>query len=148
LLDAALQRAFAAARDVPVAYAVDPWRFTVLASEGVQAVAWLNARVVEAAVGPEEAQAAYEQWRSVPGWVIVSCLRDEDPERMAYLEERCLTAVQRVALSLWSENVRTSWVTDAVVQEERFYALAGLDPAAEAAVGILWFGHAERGEGT
>jgi len=143
-LDAALRRAFDATRDVPVEYAVDPWRFYTIRAEKAQAIAWLNARLIEEEAGIEAAQAAYDQRRSVPGWVVVTCLRVDDPEQQAHLEERSLTAVQRVSLSLWSESIRTSWITDLVVENERFYQVLGIDPTREKAVGILWYGHAER----
>ena len=143
-LDAALRRAFDATRDVPVEYAVDPWHFYTIRPEKAQAIAWLNARLIEEEAGIEAAQAAYDQWRSVPGWVVVTCLRVDDPEQQAHLQERCLTAMQRVSLSLWSESIRTSWITDLVVENDRFYELLGIDPTREKAIGILWYGHAER----
>ena len=145
-LDAALRRAFDAARDVPVEGAVAPWRFYRIRAEQAQAIAWLNARLIEADVGIEGAQAAYDQWRSVPGWVVVTCLRVDDAAEQARLQERCLTAVQRVSLSLWTEGVRTSWITDLVVESDDFYRIVGIDARRERAVGILWYGHAERRE--
>jgi hypothetical protein len=146
LLDAALRRAFDAARDVPVEGAVAPWRFYRIRAEQAQAIAWLNARLIEGDAGIEAAQAAYDQWRSVPGWVIVTCLRVEGIDEQARLQERCLTAVQRVSLSLWTEAVRTSWITDLVVESDEFYRIVGIDVRREQAVGILWYGHAERRE--
>ena len=143
-LDAALRRAFDATRDVPVDYAVAPWRFYTIGAEQAQAIAWLNARLIESAAGIEAAQAAYDQWRSVPGWVVVTCLRVDDPEQQAHLKERSLTAMQRVSLSLWSESIRTSWITDLVVEDQQFYRVVGIDAEREVAIGILWYGHAER----
>jgi hypothetical protein len=146
LLDAALRRAFDAASDVPVESGAVTWRFYRVRPEQAQAIAWLNARLIEPEVGMEAAQAAYDQWRSVPGWVVVTCLRGEGAEEEARLTERCLTAVQRVSLSLWSEAVRTSWITDLIVENEEFYRLVGIEPRHERAVGILWYGHAEKRE--
>jgi nitroreductase len=146
LLDAALRRAFDATRDVPVAGALTPWQFYRIRAEQAQALAWLNARLIEPETGIEAAQAAYDQWRSVPGWVVVTCLRVDDAEKQARLQERCLTAVQRVSLSLWAESVRTSWITDLVVESEEFYRIVGIDARRERAIGILWYGHAERRE--
>jgi hypothetical protein len=143
-LDAALGRAFDAAQDVPVDYDVEPWRFYTIGAQQAQAIAWLNARLMEAVVGVEAAQAAYDQWRSVPGWVVVTCLRTGDAEQQDHLRERCLTSVQRVSLSLWSESIRTSWITDLIVENQEFYRIVGIDAEREVAIGILWYGHAER----
>jgi len=143
-LDAALHRAFDAVRDIEVDYAIDPWHFYRIEPEKAHAIAWLNARIIEDDAGIEAAQAAYDQWRSVPGWVVVACLRVEDAEQQAHLKERCLTAVQRISLSLWSESIRTSWITELIVEDQRFYDVLGIDPVKEVAVGILWYGHAEK----
>ena len=144
LLDSALRRAFDAVRDIEVDYAVNPWHFYRIESEKAHVIAWLNARMIEDTAGIEAAQAAYDQWRSVPGWVVVTCLRVDDPEQQAHLKERSLTAVQRVSLSLWSESIRTSWITEMLVEDQRFYDLLGIDAVNEVAVGILWYGHAEK----
>lgn len=143
-LDAALRRAFDAARDVPVDYVAVPWRFYQVEAGQAQALARLNARRIEQEAGPEAAEAAYDQWCSVPGWVVVTCLRVEDAVQQDHLRERCLTAVQRVSLSLWSESIRTSWITDLVMEDEAFYRIVEIDPEQERAVGILWYGHAEK----
>ncbi len=143
-LDAALRRAFEAVRDIDVDYAIDPWRFYRIEPEKAHAIAWLNARIIEDDAGIEAAQAAYDQWRSVPGWVVVTCIRVDDAEQQAHLIERSLTAVQRVSLSLWSESIRTSWITEMLVDDQRFYDVLAIDPEREAAVGILWYGHAEK----
>ena len=145
-LDAALVRAFDAARDVAVEGPGVPWRFYRIRPEQAQAIAWLNARLMETSVGIEAAQAAYDQWRSVPGWVIVTCRRVATAAEDDRLQERCLTAVQRVSLSLWTEAVRTSWVTDLVVESDEFYQTLGIDATQERVIGILWYGHAERRE--
>ena len=143
-LDAALRRAFDATRDVPVDYEVDPWQFYMIGADQAQAIAWLNARLMEAMVGVEAAQAAYDQWRSVPGWVVVTCLRVDDEQQQDHLKERCLTAMQRVSLSLWSESIRTSWITDLIVENHEFYRIVEIDAEREVAIGILWYGHAEK----
>lgn len=142
-LDAALRRAFDAARDVPVARSAVPWRFYRVEPRQAQALARLNARPTGAGTGTETLQAAYEGWRRVPGWAVITCLHVDDDEERAQLQERCLTAVQRIALSLWTEAVRTSWITDLVAESEEFYRIVGIDAERERVVGVLWYGHDE-----
>ena len=143
VLKAALDRALDAARDVQGDYTEGPWGFHIVEPEQVQSIAWLGARTIQEDAGVEAALAAYDQWRSVPGWVVVTCQRAADPERQEHLRERCLTAVQRVSLSLWAESVRTSWVTEHVFDENELYRCIGADATEKQILGIMWFGHVE-----
>jgi hypothetical protein len=140
----ALARASDASRDPLGTLPVEPWRFYPLNAEAVSAVAWLYARLLEEEVGAEGARAAYDQWRSIPGWVVVTCRRLDDAEAMERAREDTLTAVQRYSLSLWSDHVPTNWLTDVITESPELYRLLDIDPEAEVALGILWYGHAER----
>lgn len=144
-LETALARAEEAARDPLGVLAVEPWGFYRLTPDAVSTVAWLYARLLEKEVGTESARAAYEQWQAIPGWVVVTCQRFDDPTAMERAREDTLTAVQRYALSLWSDNVPTNWVTDVITEAKELYDLVGADPVAEVVLGILWYGHAEPG---
>lgn len=141
----ALARAREASRDPLGMLPVEPWQLYHLSVEAVSSVAWLYARLLEDEVGADGARSAYEQWRAVPGWIVVTCHRVEDEEAMERAREDCLTAVQRYSLSLWSDNIPTNWVTDVITESPELYRLLGIDPEAEVALGILWYGHAERG---
>lgn len=143
-LESALARAEEAARDPLGVLSVEPWRFYRLSADAVATVAWLYARLIEREVGVEGARAAFEQWQSIPGWVVVTCLRHDDDEAMARAREGALTAVQRYSLSLWSDHVPTNWVTDVISEAKELYDLVGITPEAEVVLGILWYGHAER----
>ncbi len=140
-LDAALRRAFDAAGD---GGADDCWRFVPLAPEAARAVAWLRARQIEEEDGLEAALAALDQMRSVPGWIVVACPRTSEPDEAVRLRERTFTAVQRASLQLWTEGIRTTWSPDLVTDDPSFYAAADVDPGREVALGVLWYGHAER----
>jgi nitroreductase len=140
----ALLRAMEAARDPSGSSGAVPWRFYLLGMETISAVAWLYARLLEGEVGAEGARAAYEQWRAVPGWIVVTCVRQADEERMERAVEDCLTSVQRCTLSLWSDNVPTNWVTDLISESDELYDLIQVDPEQEKVLGILWYGHPDR----
>lgn len=135
-----------ASRDPLGTLATEPWRFYPLNADAVATVAWLYARLLEKEVGVESARAAYEQWRAIPGWVVVTCRRVEDEEEMERAREDSLTAVQRYALSLWSDHIPTNWLTDVIIEAKELYDLVGVDPQLEVVLGILWYGH-EEGEG-
>ncbi len=121
-----------------------PWRYYVLGAETISALAWFYARRLEDEMGAEGARAAYEQWRAVPGWIIITCTRLGDAEKMERAVEDCLTSVQRASLSLWSDNVPTNWVTDLLADEPELRDLAEIDAAAEQVLGVLWYGHPDR----
>lgn len=146
-LDAPLARAIEAACDAAGKVGPHPWRFYILEAESASAVAWLAARGIEPLVGAEGSRAAYEQWRAVPGWIAVTCLRSSDATQSERDREASLTAVQRATLSLWSDNIPCNWVPDLVSEEHEFYALIGADPAREEALGIVLYGHPERRHG-
>ncbi len=141
-LHAALRRAMEAADDVGAG--ARPWRLYVLGPEMAAAGAWLAARRMEAEVGPEGARAAYEQWRAVPGWIVVTTPRPADPEQAERDREACLTAAQRCSLSLWSDNVPSNWSPDLVADDDAFFGLIEADPAREVPLGVLLYGHPER----
>jgi hypothetical protein len=144
-LSEALARATEAARDSGGGPRWEPWRFYVLGPETAAAAAWLAARRLEAEVGLESARAAYEQWRAVPGWIAITCQRYEDSAQMERAREATLTAAQRASLSLWSDNIPSNWVPTLVSDEAPFYELIGGDSNREIALGVLLYGHPERG---
>lgn len=143
--EAALARALEAARDPLEALDPEPWHYYRLDEEKVSAVVWLYARLLEDEMGAEEARAAHGQWRAIPGWVVVTCTRIKGEEKMERAVEDCLTSVQRASLSLWSDNVPTNWITDVLTDAPELYDLVGIDVEKEKVLGIMWYGHPERG---
>jgi len=145
-LDEALARAKEASRDPSGTLREEPWRFYMLSPETAAAVAWLAARRLEAEVGLESARAAYEQWRAVPGWIVLTSTRSGEAERRERIREAGLTAAQRFSLSLWSDNVPSNWVPSLAADEPAFYRLIGADPLREEPLGLILYGHPERSE--
>ena len=137
----ALRRAREAAVDTPSDFASVPWRFRGLDPEGARAAAWVHAQSVARVRGEAAARVAYEKGASIPGWIVVTCRRGSTPEEYERYSERCRTAAQRFALSLWSEEVQAEWITGDEIDEPGLAKTAGFDPAAETVVGILWYGH-------
>ena len=133
-------RALAAAHDGPPPAA--PSRFYVLGVEAALQAAWHLAHAIEAEHGAEAARAAYEQWRAVPGWVVVTCRQVADAEAAERAREDTLTAVQRFTLQLWSDTAPSRWLPGRDA-EAALFRLVGADPAAEALVGLIHFGHPE-----
>lgn len=143
-LPEAVARAIAAAADPGPASADSAWTFYVVESEAASSLAWLAARRLESQVGTDGARAAYEQWRAVPGWVVVTCRRTSDTESFERDREAALTAAQRLSLSLWSENVPCKWDPELASDEQAFFDLIGADSEHEVPVGVLLYGHPDR----
>ncbi|MEM8600774.1 MAG: hypothetical protein AAGF99_12715 [Bacteroidota bacterium] len=138
-IQAALERAREAAWDVVGNYSTPPWRFHILSGDAAAALTWAHAHAVEQRQGADAAARTRASWGQIPGWVVVTCVRAEDPQEAEHVQERSLTAVQRFSLSLWAEDLHTRWaqpdIKDAPVVAEQL----DLDPAAEFVIGVLWF---------
>ncbi|MEM6784636.1 MAG: hypothetical protein AAF624_12985 [Bacteroidota bacterium] len=137
-IQAALERAREAAWDVVGNYTTPPWRFHVLTA-AASALTWAHAHAVEQRQGADVAAQARLQWGQIPGWVLVTCARAEDPQGAEHVQERSLTAVQRFSLSLWAEDLHTRWAQPDVMDTPAVAEQIDMDPASEFVIGVLWF---------
>lgn len=136
-----VRRAVELARWAPNHRLTEPWRFYLLGPSTAEALARLNASLVEAKRGPEAARIKLERWLEVPGWVVVTCARSEDPVREREDYAACCCAIQNLQLYLWSSGIGVKWTTGDVTREPRFYEIIGVEPARESLVGLLWYGY-------
>ncbi|MEM9996125.1 MAG: hypothetical protein AAF809_00360 [Bacteroidota bacterium] len=134
----ALDRAHVAARDVAGNYATPPWRFVVAQGETTQALSRLYAQHARGQQA-DQASGVRRPLSSEVGWVVVACERADHPDEAEHLLERSLTAVQRFALSLWSEDLHTRWAQPAVKDDPAVAHLLDIDPASESVIGVLWY---------
>lgn len=139
--DALVRRAVELARWAPNHRLTEPWRFYLLGGRTAEAIARLNADLVEAARGREAGEIKLARWRAVPGWLVVTCARSADPVRQQEDYAACCCAVQNLQLYLWSEGVGVKWTTGEVTRDPRFFELLEIDPEAELLVGMLWYGY-------
>mmetsp|Transcript_4 Transcript_4/g.11 ORF Transcript_4/g.11 Transcript_4/m.11 type:complete len:259 (-) Transcript_4:186-962(-) len=151
--DDALTRAITAATYAPNHKRTEPWRFHLLGPEAVRRVCELNAELVTEKKGEAAGEKKLERWLKMPGWLVVTCVRDGDeggatssmdgnPAGLArenYAAVCC--AVQNLCLSLHAEGIGTKWTTGPVNFDPRFGEAAGL-PENEFVVGTMWFGKA------
>lgn len=118
----------------------EPWRFTLLGPSAVRQIVELNAELVAAKTGPEDAAKKRRQWTAVPGWLLVTCVRSGDPVQQEEDYAACCCAIQNLTLSLWSRGIGSKWSTGNVTRHDRFAEIAGFDPQAERVVGLIWYG--------
>lgn len=118
-----------------------PWRFTLLGPSGVRQMIELNCELVAAKKGADEADKKRRQWSAVPGWLLVTCVRSDDPVQQDEDYAACCCAIQNLTLSLWSRGIGTKWSTGDVTRHPRFAEIAGFDSERERVVGLIWYGY-------
>ena len=118
----------------------EPGRFYWVGPQAAEAVSLLNAEVVRRKSGEDAAAAKLRRWRAMPGWLVVTCQRSEDPEREREDYAACSCAIQNFMLALWSAGVGSKWSTGKVTRDPGFLPLIGATPA-EFCVGIVWYGY-------
>lgn len=140
----AVLRAVDAASQTEIPKTHEPWYFYLVGPESIESIAWLKARCVEREKGGAAARKTFEEWRQVPGWMVVTCEQSNNPEIFEESYALCSNAVQNFVLSLWSEHIDTSWITESIVEDNRLYSLLEIDPTEEHIMGILWYGYRDK----
>lgn len=138
--DEVLLRGLEVAVQAPNHKGTEPWRFYTLGPDSVAAVVDLNSRLVSERRGPEAGEAKRKRWSAMPGWLLVTSLRDGDDtvDRENYAAVCC--AVQNLSLALWAQGIGMKWGTGPVTTHEELPAIVGFDPGQERVVGLFWYG--------
>jgi nitroreductase len=137
-----IHAAIDAARWAPNHRLTEPWHFYLLGRETAEAIADLNAEMIAARGDVEGAKKKRARWRAVPGWLLLTCERSDDPVRAQEDYAACCCAAQNLMLYMWSAGVGVKWTTGQVVRDPRFFELAWIDPGRETVVGLFWYGYA------
>jgi len=131
-----------AARWAPNHHRTEPWRFTLLGPQAIARVIDLNTEFVRAKNGDAAAANKRARWQAVPGWLVVTCVRSDDPVREREDYAACCCAVQNFALALWAAGIGSKWSTGALTRDPRFLTAIEADAAHEFCVGLVWYGYA------
>lgn len=129
------------ARWVPNHHRTEPWRFYLLGAEAAGRVIELNTELVREKSGEVAALKKRDRWLAMPGWLVVTCRRGEDPRAEREDYAACCCAIHNFALALWAEGLGTKWSTGKVVRDPRFLPAVGADPGTEFTVGLVWYGY-------
>jgi nitroreductase len=135
-------RAIELARWAPNHRLTEPWRFYLLGRDTADAIAQLNAKLTRDAKGDQAGRIKLRRWQGIPGWLVVTCARSEDPVRSREDYAACACAIQNLSLYLWSEGVGVKWTTGEVTRTDEFYDLIWVDRQAETVVALVWYGYA------
>ena len=129
------------ARWAPNHHLTEPWHFYLLTSPTKDRICDLNAEIVSASKGAAAGNAKRERWRNIPGWMVVTCDRSDDPRRWQEDYAACCCAIHSFSLFLWSRGIGVKWTTGDVTRDPRFYDTIWVDPALEQVVGLVWYGY-------
>ncbi|KAL7540522.1 hypothetical protein ACHAXR_010187 [Thalassiosira sp. AJA248-18] len=145
----AIERAIEAAIYAPNHKRSEPWRFYLLGPKSIEKVCQLNAELVAAKKGEVAGEKKLQRWLQMPGWLVVTCIKNgdgegdamEDPMGLAREDyAACCCAVQNMCLSLNAQGLGTKWTTGPVNFDERFADAVGFEYDKEFTVGTIWFG--------
>ena len=118
-----------------------PWRFYLLGEQTQQRIVALNTQIITATKGEAAAQAKRKRWQAIPGWLLVSCVKSDNPLQAREDYAACACAVQNAMLYLWSQGVGCKWTTGGITRDPRFYEVVDVDARTEEVVSLLWYGY-------
>lgn len=139
--EALVKEALEAATWAPNHHVTEPWRFILPGEQTVEKILDLCELLVRAKKGAELAGHKRESWSEKPGWLVVTCQRNDDALRQQEDYAACSAAVQNFMLYLWKAGVGSKWTTGDITRDSRFFDIVGIDPANEIVVGLIWFGY-------
>lgn len=136
-----VREALEAATWAPNHYVSEPWRFILPGKETVGRIVDLCEEIVSADKGAELGEHKRKAWGEKPGWLIVTCSRNEDDLREKEDYAACCAAVQNFMLYMWKAGVGSKWTTGPITRDSRFFETIGVDENEAFVVGMLWFGY-------
>ncbi|MDX1519160.1 MAG: nitroreductase [Gammaproteobacteria bacterium] len=119
----------------------EPWRFYLVGQETKRKICELNADIVTAAKGEAAGKIKLDKWMKVPGWLVVTCQKSDDPVMQQEDYAACACVIHNLSLILWSQGIGMKWTTGEVTRDDRFYDLVWIDRDAETVVGLMWYGY-------
>jgi nitroreductase len=139
--DELVRQAIEVATWAPNHFVSEPWRFILPGPETIASIIDLNASIVADNKTPAHGEHKRKAWSEKPGWLIVTCPYNEEPQREREDYAACCAAIQNLMLYLWKAGVGSKWTTGPVTRDFRFFDIIGADYRGEFVVGMLWFGY-------
>ncbi len=136
-----IRKAIDLARWAPNHHLTEPWRFYLLGSETSQAIIELNTEITRQKKGHTAAEKKLKKWSEIPGWLVVTVVKSDDPLQQQEDYAACCCAIHNLSLFLWDQGVGVKWTTGEVTRDPAFYDLIWADPEIETVVGLLWYGY-------
>ena len=129
------------ARWAPNHRLTEPWHFYLLGDEMKAASVELTRTIVtekkNAEIGEHKAKTA----AAVPGWLLVTCRKNDDELTQREDYASCCCAVQNLLLYLSEAGVASKWSTGPITRDQRFFDLLAIDSEKEFVVSMIWYGY-------
>ena len=137
------------ARWAPNHHRTEPWHFHFPSRTQIEEICQLNATLVREnkmpSVGQEKAakiaSVKLKRWRAMPGWMVLTCLRNDDTLRQQEDYAACCCAAQNLMLLLWERGIGMKWTTGNITRDRAFFDIINAEFAKEFVVGLFWYGY-------
>ena len=129
------------ARWAPNHHLTQPWQYYLLNEQMISQVIDLNADIVTAKKGQQAGDKKRARWRTIPGWLVVTCERSENKLQQEEDYAACCCSIYALSLVLWQKGIGVKWTTGDVIRDQRFYDLCWLDHLSQRVVGLIWYGY-------
>ncbi|MFK8015027.1 MAG: nitroreductase [Gammaproteobacteria bacterium] len=129
------------ARWAPNHHLTEPWHFYLLGDKARLSTLELVEDIVGKRANPDVGARKRAKWEKVPGWVVVTCKRNEDKliEREDYAA--CCCAIHNFSLYLWQLGIGMKWSSGSIIRDERYYDALGFNADQEFIVGLISYGY-------
>lgn len=139
--DELVHEAIEVATWAPNHYVSEPWRFVLPGKKTVKRIVDLCAEMVCAEKGADLGEHKRKTWSEKPGWLVVTCQRNDDDLREREDYAACCAATQNLLLYLWKAGVGSKWTTGPITRDPRFFKIIDVDESDAFVVGMFWFGY-------
>jgi nitroreductase len=128
------------ARWAPNHHLTQPWHFYLLGEKARESTLhWVEVIVGERA-NPDVGARKRDKWAKVPGWVVVTCKRNDDALMQQEDYASCACAVHSFSLYLWQLGIGMKWSTGSITRDPRYLDALGIDQENEFVVGLISYG--------
>jgi nitroreductase len=140
IADDVVERAIEVGSWAPNHHRTEPWRFYLLGALARKQIIERNTVLVRAAKGDRVAEIKRQRWLEVPGWLLMTCLHNDDVQREREDYAACCCAAQNMMLTLWADGIGTKWTTGAITRDPELFHMLGVHAAREFVVGLFCYG--------
>ncbi len=131
------------ARWAPNHHLTEPWHFYLLGEKAMTANVELIRQITAENKNAAKAEFKAKAAENIPGWLVLTCRKSEDEVLQREDYAGCCCAMQNLMLYLSEAGVGSKWTTGAIVEDQRFFELLGIDREQELIVGVLRYGYSK-----
>lgn len=92
----------------------------------------------------ESADRKIEKWKNIPGWILITQKKQEDPKTDKEDFASISIALYIMMLVLAEHDIGSKWSTGSLFFTPEWYELCDIDPSKEEILGMFWYGYCEK----